>query len=327
LTGTDPLANVGLSNGPERKGWRRVVPLGVTAVIVIGLGAYLYAQRSHVAASYTFRPSLALAIGALVLASLALRAAANQRLFGRLGVSASYRDWFAVVTVNAFTNYLPFSAGLVAKAFYLKRVHAVAYGDFAVGQIALLLLIFATNGLIGIATLALWRPPDAGWIALAFTLMIASGVILCLPEPVARRLADRFARLPSLPLAAIRSAAFGIVLLQIGILLSAAACLALGFGMGQAEIGFAACVIFTAAAAVTRLVSITPGAIGVREFLIGGMAVLTGFELQDAVIASTLVRVVEMGVVFSLGAIFTYTLSDRVASTFDEPPSDSDSRG
>ena len=53
------------------------------------------------------------------------------------------------MAVTSFTNYLPFSAGLVAKALFLNRMHDMPYRRFAVGQTTLLLLIIATNGLVG----------------------------------------------------------------------------------------------------------------------------------------------------------------------------------
>ena len=55
-----------------------------------------------------------------------------------------------------------------------------------------------------------------------------------------------------------------------------------------------------------------PGAIGLRELLIGVVAYVTGFELRDAIVASTLVRVVDLGVVLLLGAGFTWGLSGEV---------------
>ncbi len=146
---------------------RRVAPAIVTLGVAAVLGVYLFGQRSHVADHYTFRLGALLAIAGLVVVTLALRAVANQRLFGRLGVSASFRDWFPLVTVNAFTNYLPLSAGMLAKAFYLRRVHNMGYREFAVGQLALLLLVIVTCGVVALATLALWRPPQAGWVAMS----------------------------------------------------------------------------------------------------------------------------------------------------------------
>jgi uncharacterized membrane protein YbhN (UPF0104 family) len=109
-----------------------------------------------------------------------------------------------------------------------------------------------------------------------------------------------------------------VALLQFGILMASSAGLAIAFDMGASDIGFAPCVIFTAASMLTRLFSITPGAIGIREFLIGGLAYLTGFELRDAVIASTATRTVEVAVVFVLGGLFTRRLSSQVVSSYND---------
>ena len=123
---------------------------------------------------------------------------------------------------------------------------------------------------------------------------------------------------------AVRRAWPGVALLQVGILFATAASLKLCFAMGVSDVPFAACVLFAASAVITRLVSITPGAIGIREFLIGGLAHLMGFDLRDAVIASTLSRSVEIAVVFGLGGAFTYTLTGKLASSYarsaPEPP-------
>ena len=144
---------------------RKLVPRILTALMLGALGAYLFGQRAHFLAHYTLRPLPLLGIALLVVATLGLRASANQSLFGRLRVRAPWRDWFALVTVNSFSNYLPLSAGLVAKAFYLKRVHSVAYAEFAVGQVALLLLVVATNGMVGLATVLMFGSTGVGWVA------------------------------------------------------------------------------------------------------------------------------------------------------------------
>ena len=59
------------------------------------------------------------------------------------------------------------------------------------------------------------------------------------------------------------------------------------------------------------------GALGVREFLIGGLAVLTGFDLRDAVIAATLARAAEILVVFVLGGVFTWRLSHDLSASYE----------
>lgn len=296
---------------------RKLVP-GFLTVLMLGvLGAYLFAQRAHFFAHYALRPLPMLGIALLVLVTLALRASANQVLFGRLRVAAPWRDWFALVNVNSFSNYLPLSAGLVAKAFYLKRVHSLPYAEFAVGQTALLLLVIATNGMAGLTAALLFGADGVTWVASGFAAMCATGALAFLPARTTRFLAQLGIPWDAAAVTAIRQAAPRVIPLQLVILLVSAASLQIGFALGESQIGFVPCVIFSAATVLTRLVAITPGALGVREFLVGGLAVLTGFELQDAVIASTLVRVAEMSVVFGLGGVFTYRLSGRVVSSYE----------
>ncbi len=47
--------------------------------------------------------------------------------------------------------------------------------------------------------------------------------------------------------------------------------------------------------------------------MIAGVASAIGFEMRDAIIASTLVRAVEIVVVMVLGALFTYRVSQQTA--------------
>jgi uncharacterized membrane protein YbhN (UPF0104 family) len=312
---------LGILGGDGRRGaqrWHRLVAAVLTVAVLAVLAQYLYTQRDHVAANYAFAPGTLLTLIGLVVLTLALRALIHQLLFGRLGVAAPLRDWFAVVTVNSFANYLPLSAGLAAKAFYLKRVHAMPYRRFAIGQTALLLLVVATHGCVGLAAVLIWRPVAGGWIAAAFAAMAACGGLFWLPDRVTRHLGDRWASWSAQPISQLRGCVLSVMGVQIGVLLVAAWSLKLGFSTGHTDVSLAACVVFSAVAVLTRLVSVTPGAVGVREFLIGGLAVLTGFELQDAVIASVITRVAEMVAIFTLGGVFTFTLSKRIATTYDE---------
>jgi len=310
---TEPL-------GTPPTGWRRWLVTSLTLAALTVLAVFLVRNHQYIAEHWALRPDSFLAIAALTVVTLGLRGLANRVLFSRLGTDASAGDWFRLVTVSSFTNYLPLSAGMVAKAFFLKRIHRLPYGTFALGQVALLLVIISTNGAVGLATLGLAFPDRLfGIIGAGFALMTLAGALMLLPEPLSSRLPERFriAAVEGAP--KLRSAWPLVAALQFGILMASAAALAIAFDMGASGVGFAPCVVFTAAAMLTRLVSITPGAIGIREFLIGGLAYLTGFELRDAVIASTATRTVEIAVVFALGGLYTRRLSSQVISSYDDP--------
>jgi hypothetical protein len=292
-----------------------VVLLTLAALTV--LAVFLIQNRDYISANYAPRPGSFVAIAALIVATLALRGLAHQVLFAPLGISASAFDWFRLTTVSSFANYLPLSAGMVAKAFVLKRVHALPYRRFAVGQVALLVVVVSTNGVVGLATVAIAFPEHIiGVIGAGFAAMIATAMLMFLPSSALRRLPDRWLPWEIEATPSLRRAWPAAALLQVGNLLATAAAFRIAFAMGSSEVGFAACIVFAAVAVLTRLVAITPGAIGIREFLVGGLAYLTGFELRDAVIASTAVRTVEIAVVFALGGIFTHGLSNQVSASY-----------
>lgn len=289
---------------------RRWIAPVVTVLVVAVLSAFLWENRGYIADSYSLRPGLFAGVAALTLATLFVRAIANRLHFAGLGVEASTADWFRLVTVTSFTNYLPLSAGLVAKAVFLKRMHRMPFRRFAVGQTTLLVLIVATNGVVGLGLVAVLFPQHVlGIVGLGFAAMVAAGGPLLLPERLREALSSRW-----FPFAAnvgpeARRHWPTVALCQLAMLLLASWALQLCFEMGESSVGLGACVIFTAAAVLTRFVTVVPGALGVREFLIGGLAVLTGFDLRDAVVASTLARAAEIVVVFGLGGVLTFSLS------------------
>jgi uncharacterized membrane protein YbhN (UPF0104 family) len=299
---------------------RRVGPIAISVVLPALLIAYLYVQRAYVSANYDFPPGKLLGLTGLAVLTLALRGMTNQLLFARLGVTAPLREWFAIASVSALSSYLPATARLVSKANYLKRVHSVPYREFAVGQVALLLLGVATHGAVGLATIALWRPTAAVWIAIGFAAMSAVGCLLLSPHRVAQVARGRWFPLDSGTVARLRGGASGVIAAQIGVLLATASCLKLGFSMGPAEVSFAACMAFSAGTVLTRLVWVTPGGLGLREFGVGALAVLTGHELQDAVIASFAWRLAEISVDLALGGIFSFRLAHRLSASSERAP-------
>lgn len=300
----------------DRGAWQRWLPALLSLAVLAVLAVFFYQNRSYVVDSYSLRPALFLAVAGLTLLGLFVRGIANRLHFSGLGVTASTWDWFRLVTVTSFTNYLPLSAGLVAKAVFLKRLHGLPFGHFAVGQTTLLILIVATNGWVGLVLLGI-RFPDAltGILGLGFGAMLATGALLVLPQRLRERLSARGFPFAAQAGAEARRNWPGVALCQLAMLAAAALGLKLCFAMGESRVDLAACFLFTAAAVLTRFVTIVPGALGVREFLIGGLAVLTGFDLRDAVVASTLARAAEMLVVFVLGGVFTWRLSGDLAGS------------
>lgn len=296
----------------------RVVPPVLTVLVLAALGVYLWKQRAYIAESYALDTGLAAGALALNVVALVSRSFANRALFSRLGVHASFRDWFGLVTMSAFTNYLPFAAGLFTKALYLKQVHRMPLRLFALGQTALLVLIGATNGLVGLVALAVWLPASlVGVVGLGFLLMASTAAVLFLPERWTRSLRGRFLPEDGDSPARLRRAWPDVAFHQALVLLATAGAFTLCFAMGSQPVGFGACLVFTASMVLTRLVAITPGALGIREVFIAALASLVGFEYRDALIAASVARAFELVVTCVLGGAFTWSFSRRVGDSFE----------
>lgn len=300
----------------------RALPAVLTLFTLAILLLFLGRHRAYLLDHYRLNPGAALAMAGLTVAALLLLSLANGTLFSTVGVKASLGDWFRLVTVSSFANYLPLSAGIAVKAFFLKKVYRLPYRTFVLGHGTLLLVVIAVNGAVGLSTLAaFYRERATGVIGLAFLFMIAAGSLLFLPGPLSRLLKRDGTSREVAQLGAMRRRGPALALLQVLSLLASAATLKIAFDMGPGGPDFAACVILSAAGILTRLLSITPGALGVREFLVGGLSLLLGFDMRDAVFASTLSRLVEIAVLFSLGSLFTFGFSRRLVSRYNEKTS------
>lgn len=306
-----------MSSGREAGGIRFWMPVLLTAAAFAFLVGFLVHNRGHLVEFYTVSPLPFGGIALLTLAILVLLGLANKIHFGDMGMAGSFHDWFHLVTVSAFTNYLPANAGIAVKAFYLKRVHGKPYRTILSGQVTLFIVFVAAGGVCGLAALALLpKTKLTGIITAALLVMAAAGSLLFLPERLLRRIGGSLlgdhladARTGSGPV-------FAVAGVQGAILLATAAKLKISFDMGPAAVPFAACLVLASVAPLSRLVAITPGALGIRELLFGGLAYLMGFTVRDAIIASTFSRLVEVTVVCSLGAFYTWRLSGRIASSF-----------
>ena len=103
-------------------------------------------------------------------------------------------------------------------------------------------------------------------------------------------------------------------LLTLGILLASAGSLWISFRALNVPIAFASALLLNSVSAVSRLLNVTPGAFGVREGLIGGLALVIQIDFEMAIIASMIDRFVQMLVLFGLAGLFFTMFASNVAS-------------
>ena len=292
--------------------------------LVLGLLIYFLIQKwSYVGQNYTLRTIPVLVIAAFTFLLITVRGLANYLLFRSLAERASLLVWIALAAASSLVNYLPIPAGLIAKGFFLKRVHNLSYVRFAQGQAVIFVLFMLANGVVGLCTVLLWLGrTDAMAVVAAFALMIASTLPLLAPESAWGPLRHLIARMGGPLLRNSRASWPAIGLCQVAALFLLAGKLQLAFSFGPETPSYGACLVFSAMTIATRFISITPGALGVREFLIGGVAYVLDFDVADAVIASSIDRLIELIILAPLGGLSSWRLTRELAASYSTRTSD-----
>lgn len=299
----------------------RVLALLGAAVVFAVFIAILAKNASYLRQTVELDARVLVALVLLTVGVFAVRAMMNLAMFSPLGVKAPFHYWFGLVVVGALANALPFVAGAAAKGYLLKRLHKLPYTTFAGGQVTLFALVICTNGVIGLLLLVLYFRAEAQPIVwVLFLLMACACLVFFLPRLTRNLLGSKRFHWPEWSGRDRTRAWLGGAVCQVVILNLLAAKLYLCFSLGLETVTFSACLLFSASVAITRLASLTPGSIGFREFLIGALAYLTGFEFRDALIASTIDRVVELLVVGVLAPVMSAYFDRMIQRTGKDSP-------
>lgn len=300
---------------------KRFLPRVLTVAVLLVFIGYLWRNldRYHMLLDFPFRTLVLLAT--LELAFAVVNGSINYILYRALGAALGFQESVGLAAVNSLFNQLPFSAGLVGKGVYLKRRYQLAYAHFLGATTALYVSFVAVNGVIGLVVpvgVALrdgTRVPFP--LVLAFCAMTATAVLLWVPVDALslpgsvgqqlRQLAEGWRTLTQ------RVTLVGVMtsLQLVGTLLFALR-LWIAFHALSQEVTYAQCLLFSAATVLTRLVSIMPGGLGVREGIVAGVAAILGFDAGVSVVAVGLDRLVATSVIIVVGTTYSYILGKKV---------------
>lgn len=289
-----------MTSGTVRKVLSVVFVLLVAAVVV----RYAVNNADRFAALLHVSARTVAVAAVLVLLGICGRGGINALFYKEIGAKLSLSAGCFIALINTFGNLLPLSGGFVAKGLYLKSRHRTELKRYFPATAALTVCYVSTNGIIGLVVMA-YRALAHGYgmpgaITVGFALMAASIGLVWLPlERVApgrtSQLASKLDR-GWLVLARNPSLLLGLLLLQIlGVLLVAGRFL-IFFRLLSMEVGFAECLAFSSATVLTRLVSIVPGGIGIREGIVAGMGVAMGLDFAASAVAVSIDRAFALAV-------------------------------
>ena len=307
----------------RRRLWRTLVPALFLVVALILFGWYIVENWARL--EQLLQLSLALIVWLLLLTLVFLggNGLINYLFYRGMTVKLTINEGIGLAAINTLANQLPFAGGLAAKGVYLKQKHQLSYTRFLSATLALYVCFVSANGLMGLgATAYKWLENGGGRLPAILTcgFVVMSGAVLMflvqpqrLPLPAAwqrrsRQLWDGWRMLSHNP----RLLA-SLLLVQAGMTLVFAARFWLAFRAVSQQVSLVNCLLFSAATILSRLVSIAPGGLGVREGIVAGMAAMMGLDAGIAVIAIGIDRLVSTLVVLVIGTGYSYTMSRNLA--------------
>lgn len=301
----------------------------IFTILTIGvLGLVVFQNFDRIVQLFRLSLATALLLAGLVVIMTALNGTINFLLYRRLNVPIPYFKSFGLAAVNSLANQLPFAGGLIAKGVYLKRRYNLDFVKYLSATGALFICFFATNGFVGLIGLLYLSLTGSSQIPvvfiLGFTIMVSSVLILFVPAKI-DFLPERWqeflvkAKDGWSVIRTDKVLIYRMIAVQIVSILVMSVRFWFAFRVLAIETSILQCILFSTATILTRLVSIAPGGLGIREGVVAGMATLLGYEPGISALAVGLDRLVATLTIIFLGFISTYFISrDALADTWRE---------
>lgn len=302
--------------GRERV-WLNQVRVAVWVALVLFVPFYFY-RHADLALQLIRNADAVLyvsIIGNLLLAWMA-RAARDLAIYRNQGIRIRFIELLILNNHQFCLNYLPMKLGTLQLAAYLKGEYGLAYSAYAGAFLVQNILVSLVASILSIGTILLFADlgaVDSRLLLGAFTLIAAAMLwasfttlrLDFLPVSLTSKLTaihgeiSRFARMPMI---AIWSLLMSVSMFVLTVWRLDLLSRILDFHVGVVEL-----VLFSAVLQLSLLLAVTPGALGVREFFMGGLARLFGFTSAIGVLLSLSERLIALG----LALLFAF-ISPRV---------------
>lgn len=253
-----------------------------------------------------------LALYVLLLLQAVSSACVVRSLLGALQTTTGLWDMFLLQNASVLLNYVPMKFGTLFRANYLKRHYGLAYAHFGTFFVYLMLLMTATAaavGLIALATVYGISVYERKVLALIFLVALAcslSLIFIPLPTPtgssklgtVLRRFLSGRREIKRCKRALVVST----ILLTANFIMTSVRLWIIYTGIGT-QVHPAGFLVLGTLGFVVLFISLTPGALGIREAVLGCGAIALGIPLEVGILAAMIDRAVVLSYAFAVGGI------------------------
>jgi len=297
---------------------RRYLSVGLTLLVLVGGGGYLWANSESL---YVLGEIRSVDLAKLFLFTLLFFYVTGYtfaRILSLLGIRLTNEEILGLSILTNFGNYLgPIRPGAAIKAVYLKKAKGVAYSSFA--------SIFAANAFVAIFMMGgagvglLWILPPEDVDVPEYLQLVCVGLVCISMIPLYIKLPVLTSenRLVSILRNAvegfhtIRSRKSGLAIISLTFLvqfvvaglINQTVYIAIG-----APITFLFAVAIGVFTSIANLFTITPNNLGVQEVVIAYIVTLAGYDFSTGLVGAALARAVHMAVTFALAPIFSHRL-------------------
>jgi uncharacterized membrane protein YbhN (UPF0104 family) len=287
--------------------------VGIIGLVVVIFCARWFYQRhgADFVAETEISWSFMLVLSLLILAFQFLGGVRMKLLTGMFGLKLAPYEWIGLAQMTTFFNYLPFKGGAVAGALFLKGAHNFPYTRFLATVAASSVMAIVTFSVMGIIGLSVLRVGSGvfSWPILA---IYASLVIV--PLFFFLRL-DGWSRRTKNPHVlrflegwrVIRTGGRRLLLLiatDMCMLLIDAMRITLCLSAVGLKTAYAVGLVVIPLSNIVGVMSMVPGGLGVKEFIMGLMGGGLGIDFTRTIFAATLDRMILLLWVLFLGPLF-----------------------
>ncbi len=298
--------------------------LAITICIMILFAVYVYRNRNTLEPLQYLKFKDMLMLLFITILSFVPMAFQFKLFLEAFGLKLKTRQWFGLTLLNSFYNlFLPASTGIMVRAFYLKDKHSLSYTRYACLMAGSLLYVFLVSAATSLMLLLyqylvkrMYYPKLMILSVLALILSVAFLWFFSFSNVSINTESARYKILGKLRLLYEGMFQFRehknlikwVLLTQFVYTILTGVKLYLAFSFLDAKIDVATVVAAQALSVFTLFIQLTPGNIGIREGIIGGLNSLTGVPMATSILAAGIDRVFNTVVIIVLGLAANYLL-------------------
>ena len=291
------------------------------------LAAYLWRSKEDMTALYNLGGLQLLLIFCICILNNITGTIVIQLLLKKLGTKIPFSIMFLLQNTVYLLNYIPMKFGTIFRANYLKKHYGLRYTHFGVFFLYQTILMLLTATVIGAVVLIGFYNLKALETQILLAIFCAGSatcaVAAFFPLPRLKKqirlseIINSFIQARHRVVSHKKTIVTSMTLLTINFIFSSVKLGIVYKSMGQ-DVHWAGCLVLGSLAYSSIIIGLTPGALGLREIVLGAGAVVLGVPLQAGLLAALVDRAIILVYSFTVGGTSGLILWRRSPQDFKD---------